>query len=89
MNYDFLLIYLAIINLIAVIVCVFDKISAKHKSHRVSEKTLFSLCILGGSVTMYITMHLIRHKTLHKRFMIGIPLIIVLQIAVAMVLVTR
>ena len=89
MDLKFLLIYLAIINFISFLVCAFDKISAKHKTRRVSEKTLFSLCFLGGSVAMYITMHLIRHKTLHKRFMIGIPLIIVLQIAVALVLVTR
>lgn len=60
-------------------VCIRDKYDAKKGNWRVSEKSLFLLSALGGSVAMYITMRLIRHKTLHKRFMIGIPLIIVLQ----------
>ncbi len=74
-------IYLGVISLIAVIVTCYDKIAAKKlPKHRTPEATLFSISILGGSVAMYITMRLIRHKTLHKRFMIGIPLIIVLQV---------
>ena len=75
------LIYFFTINLISVLVCVFDKLKAKRGGWRISEKALFSLCFLGGSVGMYISMRLIRHKTLHKRFMIGIPLIILIQIA--------
>ncbi len=75
--------YLVAISIISVVFCVYDKkMAIKHKS-RVSEKTLFILCFLGGSVAMYITMRLIRHKTLHKRFMIGIPFIIILQCVAA------
>ena len=76
------LIYFAIISLISVIVCIYDKlISKKNRVElRVPEKTLFILSALGGSVAMYVCMQLVRHKTKHKRFMIGIPLIIVLQI---------
>jgi uncharacterized membrane protein YsdA (DUF1294 family) len=44
----------------------------------VRERTLFILSALGGCVAMYLTMLFIRHKTMHKRFMIGLPLIIVL-----------
>ena len=77
--------YLLIINLISAIVCVFDKHRAKKGGYRVPESTLFTLCIMGGSVGMYLTMKLIHHKTRHKRFMIGIPLIIILQIAVLLV----
>ena len=73
--------YFAAISLISFAVCVYDKWSAKHATqHRVREATIFKLCALGGSLAMYITMKLIRHKTLHKRFMIGIPLIIAAQI---------
>lgn len=73
--------WLALISLIACVVTVYDKIASKRlPRHRTPEKTLFLLSLLGGSVAMYTTMQLIRHKTQHKRFMIGIPLIIVVQI---------
>ena len=73
--------YLAVLSVIAVIVTVVDKCSAKCRARRVSEKALFILAILGGSGAMYITMLLIRHKTLHKRFMLGLPTILLLQAA--------
>ena len=78
-------IYFICINLISVAVCITDKRKAIKGSRRVSEKTLFALCFLGGSVGMYLTMKAIRHKTLHKRFMIGIPLIIFFQIAIVII----
>ncbi len=76
---EYLLWYLGLISLISVVVCMYDKSAAKRHKRRIPEKTLFILCFLGGSVAMYIGMLLIRHKTLHKRFMLGIPLIIILQ----------
>lgn len=80
----FLYIYLAAISLISVIVCIYDKIAAKHNpKHRTRESTLLLLSALGGSIAMFITMQMIRHKTKHVKFMLGIPLIIVLQAAVA------
>lgn len=79
--------YLAAISLIAVIVTCYDKLAAKKlPRHRTREKTLFFLSALGGSVAMYLTMHLIRHKTKHKSFMIGIPFIIVAQVALVFAL---
>ena len=75
-------VYLAVISVAAVLICCYDKLAARSKWWRVPEKVLFLLSALGGSVFMYITMRIIRHKTLHKRFMIGIPLIILLQIAI-------
>ncbi|MBQ6847309.1 MAG: DUF1294 domain-containing protein [Clostridia bacterium] len=76
------IIYLLSINLISVIFCVFDKHQAKTGGWRIKERTLFALCFLGGGVGMYLTMKVIRHKTLHKRFMLGIPLIIILQLII-------
>ena len=74
--------YLAIISLIAVIVTCYDKIAAKRfPGHRTREKTLFLLSALGGSVAMFVTMQIIHHKTKHKSFMIGIPLIMLAQLA--------
>lgn len=73
------LIYLLVINFYAVVITVSDKKLAKSGARRVSEKKLFITAALGGSLGMYITMRKIRHKTLHKRFMIGIPLIMAAQ----------
>ena len=75
----FCVIYLIAINLLAVILCKYDKHNAKHKKRRVPEKVLFTVSFLGGSIFMYFTMMHIRHKTKHKRFMIGLPIIILLQ----------
>ena len=84
-RYKLLLIYFIAISLISVIVCVADKTRAKKGKWRIKESRLFFLSALGGSAAMYITMRLIRHKTLHKRFMIGIPLIIIAQTALLII----
>ncbi len=73
------LIYLLVINFYAVLITVSDKKLAKSGARRVPEKKLFITAALGGSLGMYIAMRRIRHKTLHKRFMIGIPLIMAAQ----------
>ena len=79
--------YLCLINAIAAAVCIFDKIQAKRHGRRTSEKMLFFLSAAGGSVGLYTAMRLIRHKTLHKRFMIGLPVIIFLQVSVIIIFV--
>ncbi|MBQ7294470.1 MAG: DUF1294 domain-containing protein [Clostridia bacterium] len=78
-----ILIYIAIISFISIIVCIYDKIVSKKNrvELRVPEKTLIILSLLGGSVAMYLTMQMIRHKTKHAKFMIGIPIIIILHAA--------
>ena len=78
-----LLAYIAIISLISIVVCIYDKkISKKNRVElRTPEKTLLLLSALGGSVAMFVTMLLIRHKTKHVKFMLGIPLIMVVQAA--------
>ncbi len=74
------LIYLAAISLISVIVTVHDKRAAKKGRRRTPERDLLLLSVIGGSVAMYMTMQMIRHKTKHAKFMIGIPVIMVLQL---------
>jgi uncharacterized membrane protein YsdA (DUF1294 family) len=76
------IIYFAVISFITAVVTAIDKYKAKKGSFRISEKALFILALLGGSLSEYLTMRLIRHKTLHKRFMIGLPLIMLLQLTV-------
>ena len=71
------LIYIAVISIVTVIVTVYDKIAAKKRPrHRVPENTMLLLAVLGGGLAEYITMLLIRHKTRHRKFMIGLPVII-------------
>lgn len=81
--------YLAIISLVSIIICIYDKkISKKNRVElRIPEKTLLLLSALGGSVAMFITMLLIRHKTKHVKFMLGIPVIMAIQAAIAVALV--
>lgn len=84
MLFKICMIYLAAISVISVAVCIYDKFASKHATrHRTREATLLALSALGGSVAMLATMLIIRHKTKHLKFMIGIPLIIVLQAALA------
>ena len=79
----FLIIYLAVVSVIAVTLTVSDKRRARARRYRISEFTLMLFAALGGSVAMLLTMLVIRHKTRHAKFMIGIPVIIVLQLALA------
>lgn len=76
-------IYVAVISLLSIIVCIYDKKISKRNNVklRVPEKSLFIWSAVGGSVAMFVTMLLIRHKTKHASFMIGIPVIIILQAA--------
>lgn len=75
-------IYIAVVSAVAVIFTAYDKIAAKRLPRsRVPEATLLLLSAIGGSVAMYLTMLLIRHKTQHKKFMLGIPAIMIVQSA--------
>ncbi len=80
-----LAIYLCAISLVSIVVCCYDKFAAKHNpKHRTREATLLLLSALGGSVAMLVTMLIIRHKTKHMKFMVGIPAIIILQVAISL-----
>ncbi|MFR8011496.1 MAG: DUF1294 domain-containing protein [Clostridia bacterium] len=69
-----------LISLVGIAITVFDKLSAKRSGQRIPEFTLLLIAFLGAALPMYITMRLIHHKTRHKKFMIGLPIIFVLQI---------
>ena len=82
MLYEFLLVYIMLISLVSAIACIADKISAVKGGWRISEKTFLFIFFHGGSLMMYIVMRIIHHKTRHNKFLLGIPRIILLQIAV-------
>lgn len=78
--------WIVVISLMSVIVTIVDKLKAVHNGWRIKESTLLILSALGGSVAMYITMQIIRHKTRKLKFMLGIPAIFILQVAAAVVI---
>lgn len=84
-----ILAYFIAVSLVSAILTVCDKYLAQHNRRRISEKVLFASAILGGSLFEYLTMKLIRHKTLHKRFMLGLPAIFIFQIALLVFLYLR
>ena len=73
--------WLVLLNLIAIIVTIHDKKQAQREGWRVRESTLLLIGALGGSPAMLLTMRKIRHKTRHAKFMVGLPVILVLQTA--------
>lgn len=79
MKYFF--IYLAIINLIGFFAMFLDKQKAKRSKWRIPEKTLFLLALIGGSLGTTLGMHIFRHKTKHWYFKFGMPLILIVQLA--------
>lgn len=79
--------YLALISLVAAVVTVADKIrSKKSGARRVPENTLMLLGALGGAAAMLMTMLMIRHKTRHIKFMLGLPIVLLFQLTVALYL---
>lgn len=78
----FFLYYLLFINLLGFLLMGIDKHKAKHKKWRIPEKTLFTAAILGGGAGSLSGMYIFRHKTKHKSFVIGIPVIIIIQGAI-------
>lgn len=79
-----LLFWLAVISAAALILTLYDKLAAKKlPKYRTPEATLMWVGALGGAFAMYVTMQLVRHKTRHKKFMIGLPLLMVLHVLLA------
>ena len=75
--------YLLGINLLTFLAFGIDKWKAKRGLWRVPEATLMMMAALGGSVGALLGMRVFRHKTQHKKFTIGVPLILLVQIALA------
>ena len=81
-----IIIYLLIVNIIAFCLMGIDKMKAKKKKWRIPEKTLFLSAVLGGSIGANAGMQVFRHKTKHMSFVIGMPAILILQIALGIFL---
>ena len=75
-------IWFILISAVSIIMTVYDKWAAKRKKRRVPEGTLLSLGIVGGAAAMYLTMKMIRHKKKKKKFMVGLPIEILLHVLI-------
>lgn len=72
--------YLIVINIAGFLSMGIDKQKARKGLWRIPEKTLFLIATLGGSIGSILGMHLFRHKTRHTSFVIGMPLILIIQL---------
>ena len=79
----YILYYLIAINIITFFIYGIDKLKAKKGKWRIPESTLLLLAIIGGSIGAWLGIKVWHHKTLHKKFKYGIPLILIVQIAIA------
>ena len=73
--------YFITVNVLGLVLFGIDKWKAKHDKWRISEATLLSVTVIGGSIGAWVGMKVWHHKTMHKKFKYGIPLVIVLQFA--------
>ena len=76
-----IVIYLVAVNVVTFCMYGIDKWKAKRSKWRIPEATLLGLAVIGGSIGALLGMKVWHHKTMHKKFQFGIPLIILLQIA--------
>lgn len=77
-----ILIYLIAINVVTFFLYGIDKWKAKRSKWRISEATLLGLAVIGGSIGAWLGMKVWHHKTMHKKFKYGLPLILIVQIAI-------
>lgn len=84
-----ILLYIGLVNVLAFILYGIDKLKAQKSKWRVPESTLIGIAIIGGSIGAWSGMKVWHHKTLHKKFKYGIPLILVAQIALCIYLFKR
>ena len=81
-----LLVYLLIVNALGFVLMLADKHKAKKNLWRIPEATLMGVAAIGGSLGSLMGMYLVRHKTKHPKFTLGIPLLLAVQIVVLILL---
>lgn len=81
-----LLLYLIIINAAGFLLMLIDKYKAKKGLWRIPEKELMGVAALGGSLGVLAGMYTVRHKTRHNKFVIGVPVILAVQLVLAVCL---
>lgn len=90
MNFDItaiLIVILAVWNIAVFALYGIDKLKAKRNKHRISEKTLILVAALMGALGALIGMSTFRHKTEHAKFTLGVPLLLIVNIAVVVAII--
>ncbi len=82
MTTQLIIIYLIAINVITFLVYGIDKWKAKRSKWRIPEATLLGLAVIGGSIGAWLGMKAWHHKTMHKKFKFGLPVIIIIQLLI-------
>lgn len=88
LNMPVLTIYLIIINIIGFVYIGRDKALAKANRRRIPEKTLFAVSLIGGSAGSWAGMYIFHHKIKHMAFVLGIPVMLLLQLAILIKMLT-
>ena len=81
--------FLLAINIATFLLYGIDKYKVKKNQWRISEATLLTMAAIGGSIGAWVGMRIWHHKTMHKKFKYGIPIIIIMQVALAVYLLTN
>ena len=81
--------YLLAVNITSFLLYGIDKYKAKKGRWRIPEATLLPMAVIGGSIGAWVGMRIWHHKTMHQKFKYGIPIIIILQVALAVYLLTN
>ena len=77
---EYFLYYLLFINLVGIFVMYSDKKKSKRGKWRTPENNIFAIAIAYGALGIFMGMRLFRHKTKHNKFVVGIPLILIVEI---------
>ena len=80
-NTQIILIFI-VVNAVTFIVYGIDKWKARHAKWRINETQLLALAVLGGGIGAWLGMKIWHHKTMHKKFKYGIPVIVIIQLAI-------
>ena len=81
-----MLIYLCIVNALGFLLMLADKLKAKKNLWRIPEATLFTVAVIGGSLGCILGMYAVRHKTMHLKFTVGMPVILAIQVMAAIII---
>ena len=83
---NIILYYLLAVNIATFLLYGIDKYKAKKGKRRISEATLLTMAAIGGSIGAWAGMRLWHHKTMHKKFKYGIPVIMIMQVCLVVYL---
>lgn len=76
------MIYMVMINIVGLFLMFLDKEKAKRQKWRIKERDLFIVAMLGGSLGIWLGMYVFHHKTKHMSFVLGIPILLIIQIVI-------